>query len=73
MCAHHSVSKLKNATQLFLPPQVLETKKVNVTHLESVRRKKHSLCLKPPFLCAEWINTMETRVKEENITRLVTR
>ena len=50
----------------------LQTTQVNVTFMESVRIKKHSLCLTPPFLCAEWVPTMQTRLRLENITRTVT-
>ena len=50
---------------------MLETKQINVTYLETVRIKKHSLCLTPPFVCADWVNSMETRVRPENITRHV--
>jgi len=51
--------------------QVLETKQVNVSYLEQVRIKKHSLCLKIPPVCADWVNTMVTRWKLENVTRTV--
>jgi len=44
---------------------------INTTYLEAVRIKKHYVCLTPPFVCAEWKNTMETRWKLENVTRLV--
>ena len=37
----------------------LQTTQVNVTYMESVRIKKHTLCLTPPFLCAEWVPTMQ--------------
>ena len=52
--------------------QELQTTQVNVTYKEAVRIKKHSLCLTPPFLCAEWVPTMQTKRKLENITRTVT-
>ena len=51
--------------------QVLETKQVNVSYLEQVRIKKHSLCLKIPPVCADWVKTMVTRWKLENVTRTV--
>lgn len=51
--------------------QVLETKLVNVSYLDSVRIKKHSLCLTPPFLCSDWVNTMKPRWREDNISRTV--
>lgn len=51
--------------------QELESKMINTTYLEAVRIKKHYVCLTPPFVCAEWKNTMETRWKLENVTRLV--
>ena len=51
--------------------QQLESKMINTTYLEAVRIKKHYVCLTPPFVCAEWKNTMETRWKLENVTRLV--
>lgn len=51
--------------------QELESKMINTTYLEGVRIKKHYVCLTPPFVCAEWKNTMETRWKLENVTRLV--
>eukprot|EP00092_Neocalanus_flemingeri_P054199 GFUD01063830.1.p1 GENE.GFUD01063830.1~~GFUD01063830.1.p1 ORF type:complete len:547 (+),score=129.48 GFUD01063830.1:337-1977(+) len=50
--------------------QELESKMINTTYLEAVRIKKHYVCFTPPFLCAEWHNTMETRWKLENVTRL---
>ena len=31
--------------------------------------KKHYACLRIPPVCAEWVNKMETRWREENITR----
>ena len=31
--------------------------------------KKHYACLAIPPVCAEWVNKMETRWREENITR----
>merc|ERR1712013_800801 len=51
--------------------QELESKMINTTYLEAVRIKKHYVCITPPFVCAEWKNTMETRWKLENVTRLV--
>jgi len=51
--------------------QELESKMINTTYLEAVRIKKHYVCLTPPFVCAEWKNTMETRWKLENVTRHV--
>merc|ERR1719219_40227 len=51
--------------------KVLETKVVNVSYLESVQIKKHSLCLTPPFVCSDWVNTMKSRWRPENITRTV--
>ena len=46
---------------------------MNVSYLESVKIKKHSLCLTPPFLCSDWVSTMKPRWREENISRTVTR
>jgi len=51
--------------------QELESKMINTTYLEAVRIKKHYVCITPPFVCAEWKNTMETRWKLENVTRRV--
>jgi len=51
--------------------QELESKMINTTYLQAARIKKHYVCLTPPFVCAEWKNTMETRWKLENVTRLV--
>jgi len=51
--------------------QILQSKMVNITYMEAVRIKKHKWCFSPPiFQCAEWHNTMETRWKLENVTRL---
>ena len=64
--------------------QEIESHLVNTTYLENVkvRRmvmviiivsfkkvKKHYACLAIPPVCAEWVNKMETRWREENITR----
>jgi len=46
---------------------------VNTTYLESVKVKKHYACLRIPPVCAEWVNKMETRWREENITRVVSK
>jgi len=53
--------------------EVLESVLVNTSYLESVRIKKHFACLRIPPVCAEWVPSMETRWREENITRTVTR
>ena len=52
--------------------QVLESKLVNVSFLQSVQIKKHSLCLTPPFICSDYVNTMKPRWRQDNITRTVT-
>ena len=49
----------------------LQSKQVNTTFLESVRVKKHRVCLTPPFVCADWVNQLETRWRLENVTREV--
>lgn len=51
--------------------QELESKMVNTTYLEAVKVKKHYACFKIPPVCAEWVNTMQTRWKMENITKMV--
>ena len=38
-----------------------------------MRIKKHSLCPTFPFVCADWVNTMKTKWRMENITRTVNR
>jgi len=53
--------------------EVLESIMVNTTYLESVKIKKHFACLRLPPVCAEWVNKMETRWREENITRPVSK
>lgn len=53
--------------------EVLESVMVNTSYLESVRIKKHYACIRLPPVCAEWVPSMETRWREENITRTVTR
>lgn len=52
--------------------QELETKQIKVSYLQSVRVKKHYVCVNIPPICAEWVNTMEKRWRLENITRTVT-
>ena len=48
----------RDQTKVFVYKE-LQTTQVNVTYMESVRIKKHTLCLTPPFLCAEWVPTMQ--------------
>ena len=52
--------------------QVLESKLVNVSFLQSVQIKKHSLCLTPPFICSDYVSSMQPRWRQENISRTVT-
>lgn len=51
--------------------QELQSSMVNTSYLEAVRVKKHYACLRLPPVCAEWVTSMETRWREENITRTV--
>ena len=42
---------------------------INIIIIIIMQVKKHYACLRIPPVCAEWVNKMETRWREENITR----